>query len=492
MALFQSEDPIRCEMPNSRISLRQSDISSAKKFLENENWLKNIASYFESHYKYLGRWWELLGLQQVTIGLPPIPYGNQKIRSQFHVMLRGPPGTGKSTLIYTIKEVTINPQELGDATAAKIAGSIKDGHWVEGEAYRARDGIMLIPELSETLKSGEYYDESINHFIQIMEDQRITKSLSQPFEDLEGEIKKYPGVKFFKDGRWEYETNTCLALATWEMNESKLIEKVTAGFYSRVFEIPLNYTREQLFGLLDNIWKTISNVNEIQSDISTELIRHAFEVMYLSNKGILADLDFVEFKEVDFPPSLASDMTERYKEMIDDIYKDLKIEDEEGAVLPVLIRELLDGFRLAFVDAIARRFAGTMNEQGIVKVDERATNVAIEYLKILVHRRVETYKKLSRYIKLSAVEPELMMSDEFKLIARFREEGIPASLFYELCSKGKDYGVSQRTLQRHTKRLIEDRSIVQIRNPRNAREWLFIASRHYHPEKTSLEILLNT
>lgn len=475
MTLFQSEDPIIWRSPSALPSLHKSDLVSGLKFLQDEDWLKKVSAYYESHYKYVGRWWELLGLQQVSIGLPPLPYGKETVRSQFHVLIRGPPSTGKSTLVYTIKDVGVNPIELGDVTAAKIVGSIKEGEWVPGEAYKAKDGVLLIPELGETVKSGEHYSEVIYHLIQLMEDQKLIKSLVQPFKEVEKEREKWMNVKFSPDGHIEYECNACLTVATWEMNEINLMEKVTQGFYSRVFEIPMNYTKSQLFEVLDNIWQNISGVSIFPEDINMNNIKTAFEIMYCANKGILSgEPDFAQFSSVVFPPPLSSTLIKQYKEMVTDILKDLNLEDDENMVLPVLIREPLDGFRFACADAVSRRFCGTMDNNGIVTVDERAINTATEYLRILVNRRVELYKKMTKYMKLSAVEPELMVSDEYRLIFGSGKEGITEESFIEICTKR--YNVAERTVMRHIDKLLYEKAVKKVKDVSDRRRTRLVSS----------------
>jgi len=462
------------EIEIAKKSFRKSEISlTLDELRNNPNWLSTMALHYEKSHQGLRHWLYLAGLQSVSSSLPPIAYSGAPIRSCFHLLLKGNPGGGKGFIMDRISTICPNVHSLGKCTSDGLLGAIdRKGLWVPGKAYFARNGVLVIRELFQSLRSGEHYESISMDLNELCEyPHEVSKTVISSKVANTGEMELlYDGVTFPSPNEFRYNSKCSVIAGVPEMTLRDLLLRVSEGFLSRFIELPIGYSRVEAKSALNAFWDNVL-LPEVNTLLDPEsLFTRCFFILHASALGGLYRTGFniPPIRGFNIPIDLRTVLRKETLRALDDAWGKIEQAVKEGKLFgeqeepevppPILFRECGDVLRIAVADAASRRFSGTENPPGMITVDKRAIETALLYLSVIVETRVKALLESRRIAKFRVSTRPSIMSAAFEVVRSRGPQGIGEEELENTLINV--YGVSKRRAKKEIENLKISNSVV--------------------------------
>ena len=441
--------------------------------LKNPNWINEIVSYYDASHKGLKDAIYLTLLASISSSLIPIPYSGSPIRSKLNLLLRGQHGGGKGFLMEMIEKLSPNVQKMGATTSAALLGGVdKQGKWVPGKAYWAKYGILIIRELFQSFRAGEWYADISSDLNEICEfPHEVSKTnLGSIIKDVAQAKLEYPDVAFPHNNEFQYHAPVAVIAGVPELSLYDILTRVSEGFMSRFIEIPISYDRIEAESGIHNFWGNVlpafredAEILQQSQDAKEQQFRRCFYMLYSSNLGRWYD---VSLNPASLPrriePVRGFILPDKLRKLfeeesirclnrsLDNVQREFKLTDVESVRPPILFRECGDLLRLACCDAVSRRFAGTEHE-GYIRVDDAAANKAVQFLYMITETSVNHMVESRKIKKLATIQTASLFWLEYDLIRQSGHMGIPSADFF--VGLEKNFRVSRKRAETRLKKL---------------------------------------
>jgi len=244
--------------------------------------------------------------------------------------------------------------------------------------------------------------------------------------------------------------------ATWELNLAGLLQKVSAGFFSRAYEVPVTYNLDKARKVLSTIAANI--LEPAPSGLRGSDVEAALKTMYAANMGWLNGVE--PLRGYLMPYKLRRRLEAFFASELE------RLLGAEGVDM-TYAREFLDSLRICLADAVTRRFAGTEVKPGLVEVDEEAVETAMEYAAILLEQRASLYRQLKQLMKLQRLEEPMRMSDAYAVVKASGAKGITYADAVKVLVE--NHGYSESTAYRRLKALVEQGLVEEEPHPTDSR-----------------------
>lgn len=461
MSFFKSDDR---DIEIAHRHFKRTEISLAlDTWKNNASWIKAVGKHYENLFRGVGHWMELIGLQSVSSALPPIPYGNELMRSKINIFEKGGPGFGKGQLITLAQDLMPRVERCNVMTSAGVIGSInKHGNWVPGRAYLAKWGILAIPELFQTIKRGENFESLCEDLCEILEyPHRINKTaISYQISDIASTSHLYDGVSFPEPNQFEYEAPCCGLVATAEFSLPVLLQKLNPGFLSRFIDIPIVYSSSEADEAVKNFWDNVLLPSSSEDGFADkDTFRRLFHVVWWFNLGWGHDeFGIPAITSFRLPSKHRDTLEKETLEAMKDAWKKLNKnpeDDEKFSSIPVFFREAQDLLRIVCADAASRRYETDENLKGEIEIDAEAVKTGIEYLYMIAMSRIATAIESAKILKLSSLGESYIGDPSYCIIKEAGEEGIFRVEVVNIMQK-PPYNWNERRVYRHIDKLIND------------------------------------
>jgi len=284
------------------------DIGIEKEIEVNKEILKNpyesVLRFAENRLKHVGhKIFSYLALMPVSLVAPDLQYEDTNIRSNIHVMLLSPPGSGKSFAESILRKISLNPFDFTAITSAAT----------EEELYGMKYCTILVQDMAK-----------------IISDRLMVKTL----EGLCGEERRAGSITISRgDKRFNIDVVALLAGVP-----SDISAYISGGLIFRFAPILIMHSKETHDRIGKEIAMSIGKGGKIHniSEINN-LYRFIYQVQLGKNK------DFSKIDGYIFDDLQRSNIYKRWKETLDSTNPD-------GAFN--WFRELISGFRYMAASSI--------------------------------------------------------------------------------------------------------------------------------------------